>query len=144
MKNQRGVTLFIVIIILVVITSLAAAVITQTRLGQHSIGLTQDKLANEQALLGSVSEVMSNPNLINDIMAWGEGASSALSTSGTSHVTLEQRGEGHCKRSVTASSVNLINCRFVKMDFTQDDGPRVKGLAMTAGVEQPFLAAQNQ
>jgi len=32
----------------------------------------------------------------------------------------------------------------VKMDFTQDDGPRVKGLAMTAGVEQPFLAAQNQ
>ncbi|KXO13531.1 hypothetical protein AKG98_2926 [Moritella sp. JT01] len=143
MRNQRGVTLFIVIIILVVITSLAAAVITQTRLGQNSIGLTQEKLANEQALLGSFSEVMSNPNLINDIMAWGEGTSSALSTSGPSHVTLEPRGEGHCKRSVKASSVNLISCRFVKMDFTQDDGPRVKSLAMTAGVEQPFLAAKN-
>ena len=144
MKYQQGVTLFIVIIILVVVTSLAAAVITQTRLGQNAIGLTQEKLANEQALLGSFSEVMSDPNLINDIMEWGEGTSSALSTSGPSHVTLEQRGEGHCKRSAKASSVNLINCRFVKMDFTQDDGPRVKGQTMTAGVEQPFLAVKNQ
>jgi len=145
MKYQQGVTLFIVIIILVVVTSLAAAVITQTRLGQNAIGLTQEKLTYEQELLGGFSEVISNPNLMNDIMEWSEGTSSALSSSYYPHVAvaLEQRGEGHCKRSVNASSVNLINCRYVKMDFTQNDGPRVKGQAMTAGVEQPFLAAQN-
>ena len=146
MKNQQGITLFIVIIILVVLTSLAAAVITETRLGQNAIGLTQEKLANEQELLGGFSEVMTNPNLINDIMELTATASSALSViqSPGIIVGLTQRGEGYCKRSAKASSVNLISCRFVKMDFSQNNIRRVQGLAMTAGVEQPFLAAQNK
>ncbi|SQD78962.1 hypothetical protein [Moritella yayanosii] len=146
MKNQQGITLFIVIIILVVLTSLAAAVITETRLGQNAIGLTQEKLANEQELLGGFSEVMSNPNLINDIMELTATASSALRViqSPGIIVGLTQRGEGYCKRSANASSINLINCRFVKMDFSQNNTRRVQGLAMTAGVEQPFLAAQNK
>jgi len=146
MRNQRGVTLFIVIIILVVITSLAAAVITQTRLGQNAIGLTQEKLANEQELLGGVNEVMDNPHLINDILELTATASSALGNLQSPDITvvLTQRGEGYCKRSAKASSVNLINCRFVKMDFSQNNSRRVQPLAITAGAEQPFLAAQNQ
>ena len=147
MQQQRGVALFIVIIVLVLVTSLAAAVITETRLGQSAIGLTQEKLANEQELLGGFIEVMSNPNLINDIMQATATASSALSATKFTNVSvvLEQRGEAYCKRSANASSVNLINCRFVKMNFSQQNySHRVQGLAMTAGVEQPFLAAQNK
>jgi type IV pilus assembly protein PilX len=147
MRNQQqGITLFIVIIILVLVTSLAAAVITQTRLGQHSIGLAQEKLTNEQELLGGFTEVMGNPYLINDIMALPAPAISGLTISKVKHVSvvLEQRGVSYCKRSANASSVNLINCRYVKMDFSQDNDRRVQGLAMTAGVEQPFLAAQNK
>ncbi|MFT7681346.1 hypothetical protein [Moritella dasanensis] len=146
MKTQQGITLFIVIIILVVVTSLAAAVITETRLGQNAIGLTQERLANEQEILGGFTEVMDNPNLINDIMMLTETASSALSVTKYPDIIvgLTQRGEGYCKRSAKASSVNLISCRFVKMDFSQNNTRRVQGLAMTAGVEQPFLAAQNK
>ena len=146
MKNQQGITLFIVIIILVVVTSLAAAVITEPRLGQNSIGLTQEKLANEQEILGGFTEVMSNPNLINDIMELTATASSALSVTQSPDIIvgLTQRGEGYCKRSAKASSIDLISCRFVKMDFSQNNTRRVRGLAMTAGVEQPFLAAQNK
>ena len=146
MKKQQGITLFIVIIILVVVTSLAAAVITETRLGQNSIGLTQEKLANEQEILGGFTEVMSNPNLINDIMELTATASSALSVTQSPdiNVGLTQRGEGYCKRSAKASSIDLISCRFVKMYFSQNNTRRVRGLAMTAGVEQPFLAAQNK
>ncbi|GIC77950.1 hypothetical protein [Moritella sp. F3] len=146
MKAQQGITLFLVIIILVVVTSLAAAVITETRLGMNAIGLTQEKLANEQEILGGFTEVMENPNLINDIMELTSTASSALSVTQSPDIIvgLTQRGEGYCKRSTKASSVNLISCRFVKMDFSQNNNRRVQGLAMTAGVEQPFLAAQNQ
>ena len=146
MNTQQGITLFIVIIILVLVTSLAAAVMTETRLGQNAIGLTQAKLANEQEILGGFAEVMSNPDLINDIMALTATASSALSVTKSPDIIvgLTQRGEGYCKRSTKASSVNLISCRFVKMDFSQNNSRRVQSLAMTAGVEQPFLAAQNQ
>ncbi len=145
-KQQQGITLFIVIIILVLVTSLAAAVITETRLGQHAIGFTKEKLTNEQELLGGFTEVMGNPDLINDIMELTATASSGLSTRPSWYVavTLEQRGISYCKRSANASSVNLINCRYVKMDFSQNNDRRVQGLAMTAGVEQPFLAAQNK
>lgn len=150
MKQQRGVALFIVIIVLVLLTSLVAVVITETRLGQNAIGLTQEKLVNEQELLGVFTEVMTNPNLINDIMQYTATASSALtptkfvSDTKTVTVTLELRGESYCKRSANASSVNLINCRFVKMDLSQNNDRRVQGLGMTVGVEQPFLAAQNK
>jgi type IV pilus assembly protein PilX len=147
MKNrQQGITLFIVIIILVLVTSLAAVVITETRLGQHSIGLTQEKLSNEQELLGGFNEVIYNPHLITDIMELPAPAISGLTISKVKGVTvvLRQRGESYCKRSANASSVNLINCRYVKMDFSQNNDRRVQGLAMTAGVEQPFLAAQNK
>lgn len=147
MRNkQQGITLFIVIIILVLVTSLAAAVITETRLGQHSIGLTKEKLTNEQEILSGFTEVMGNADLINDIMELPEPASSGLTMSQDKGVAvvLEQRGVSYCKRSANASSVNLINCRYVKMDFSQDNDRRVQGLALTAGVEQPFLAAQNK
>ena len=72
MKTQQGVTLFIVIIILVVATSLAAAVITETRLGQNAIGLTQERLANEQELLGGVEQIINDAALSNNIMAMTE------------------------------------------------------------------------
>ncbi|QUM75220.1 hypothetical protein HWV00_02650 [Moritella sp. 24] len=145
MKNQQGVTLFIVIIILVVATSLAAAVITETRLGQHSIGLTKEKLANEQDILSGVESIVSDAGLVGVIM--GMSADSDISLSAYSFNTnarMTLRGEGYCKRSGTASSINLIQCRHVRIDFNQQDNTRrVQGNSMTSGIEQPFLAAKN-
>lgn len=145
MKNQQGVTLFIVIIILVIVTSLAAAVITETRLGQHAIGLTKEKLANEQDILGGVETIVSDSGLVDVIMGMNaendvELAAEAFNTA--ADMTL--RGEGYCKRSGTASSINLIQCRHVRLDFTQQDNTRrIQGNSMTSGIEQPFLAAKN-
>ncbi|MDX2320260.1 MAG: hypothetical protein QNK26_06615 [Moritella sp.] len=145
MKNQQGVTLFIVIIILVVATSLAAAVITETRLGQNSIGLTREKLANEQELLAGVESIVSDTGLLDKIM--GMSASHDVQMSASSFHTnanITLRGEGYCKRSAIASSINLIQCRYVRIDFNQQNNARrVQGNSMTSGVEQPFLAAKN-
>ena len=145
MKSQQGVTLFIVIIILVVVTSLAAAVITETRLGQNAIGLTQEKLANEQEILGGVESIVSDVTLIDDIMGMDGDNDVSLSASAfNTNANMTLRGEGYCKRSTTASSINLIQCRYVRIDFNQqNDARRVQGNSMTSGIEQPFLAAKN-
>jgi len=146
MKTQQGITLFIVIIILVVVTSLAAAVITETRLGQNAIGLTQERLANEQELLGGVEQIINDAALINNIMAMTEeqGVNMAAGEFNTS-ANIQLRGEAYCKRTANASSINLINCRYARIDFTQTNAQRrVQGGSMTSGIEQPFLAAQNK
>lgn len=150
MNQQQGMTLFIVIIVLVVATSLAAAVITESRVGLSSIGFTQDKLENEQALLSGVDEIMKDTGLIDKVMALESGASSAM-TSGTfkTEASMTLRGESYCKRSNNASSLNIINCRFVRINFSQSSedqigkGNRMQGSKMTTGIEQPFLATNN-
>lgn len=145
MRNQQGVTLFIVIIILVVVTSLAAAVITETRLGQNSIGLTKEKLANEQEILGGIETIVSDAQLVDKIMAITAGDEVSLSASSfNTDGNMVLRGEGYCKRSGSASSINLIQCRNVRIDFNQqNNNRRVQGNSMTSGIEQPFLAAKN-
>ncbi|QFI39116.1 hypothetical protein FR932_15275 [Moritella marina ATCC 15381] len=146
MKTQQGITLFIVIIILVVVTSLAAAVITETRLGQNAIGLTQERLANEQELLGGVDQIINDAALINNIMAMTEDQGANMVAVGfNTTANIQLRGEAYCKRTANASSINLINCRYARIDFTQaNDQRRVQGGSMTSGIEQPFLVAQNK
>lgn len=146
MKQQQGITLFIVIIVMVVATSLAAAVLTETRLGLNSIGFTQDKMVNEQALLSGVDNIITHDDLAAKVMALKPGDSSTMEAQDyktTATITLQ--GESYCKRSDNASSINIINCKFARIKFEHDTGSssRMQGSSMTAGIEQPFLAANN-
>jgi type IV pilus assembly protein PilX len=145
MREQQGITLFIVIIVLVLVTSLAAAVITETRLGQSAIGLIQEKLAGEQEILSGVESIISDSGLVNVIM--GMRVDDSINMSADlfhTQASITLRDETYCKRSESASSINIINCRNVRIDFNQQSGTRrVQGNRITSGIEQPFLAAKN-
>ena len=146
MKQQQGITLFIVIIVMVVATSLAAAVLTETRLGLNSIGFTQDKMANEQALLSGVDKIITNNELAAKVMALEVNKDTTMeSRDYNTKATITLQGESYCKRSDSASSINIINCKFARIKFEHDTGSksRMQGSSMTAGIEQPFLAANN-
>ena len=146
MKQQQGITLFIVIIVMVVATSLAAAVLTETRLGLNSIGFTQDKMANEQALLSGVDKIITNNELAAKVMALEVNKDTTMeSRDYNTKATITLQGESYCKRSDSASSINIISCKFARIQFEHNAGKnsRVQGSSMTAGIEQPFLAANN-
>lgn len=143
--KQQGIALFITIIILVLVTSMAAVVITDSRMGANSIGLTKERFDNEQELLGGYDEIISDVGLIDTIMALSGSAAIASKKFKNVSVQMQYRNDSYCKRSAQASSVNLINCKYVKMSFSQEqNGKRVQGGALASGVAQPFLAAQNK
>lgn len=145
MNNQQGVALFIVIIVLIVASSLAAAVMTQSRLGINSFSFTKDKLTGEQELLSGVESIIQNEDLIANVMALDKDSSMEM-TADSFHTKAEITitGESYCKRSDSASSINIINCRFARIKFSQENNDsRVQGSSMTTGIEQPFLAANN-
>ncbi len=144
-RRQQGVALFITIIILVLVTSLAAVVITDSRMGSNAIGLTKERFEHEQVLLGGYDEIISDVTLIDTIMAMSSSAAITSEKFPKVSVQLQYRNDSYCKRSAQASSVNLINCKYVKMSFSQEqDGKRVQGGALASGIAQPFLAAQNK
>lgn len=143
--RQQGMALFITIIILVLVTSLAAVVITDSRMGANAIGLTKERFTHEQELLGGYDEVISDVTLIDTIMAMSSSTALKSEKFPKVSVQLQYRNDSYCKRSAQASSVNLINCKYVKMTFSQEqNGKRVQGGALASGVAQPFLAAQNK
>ncbi len=145
-SRQQGVALFITIIFLVLVTSLAAVMITDSRMGSNAIGLTRERFENEQELLGGYDEIISDVSLIDTIMTLSDSAAIASKKFENVSVEMTLRNDSYCKRSAQASSVNLINCKYVKMSFSQEKSSsgRIKGGTLASGIAQPFLAEQNK
>lgn len=143
-SSQQGVTLFLIVIILIVITSLAAVVVSNSRLGLNSVSFTKEKFVNEQELLGVSTDILRNEITTARIMGLTEPDSAGIDTRNDVSVLLNPNGDSYCQRSAQASSVNIIRCKLVRADFTQDNNRRVNGLAMSVGIEQPFLVGRNK